>query len=132
MDGTSCPTRDQSLSKLMMGWKYWFFLMLKCLIPTCKPEMNSSMPCTCQMDALTIQITHSMHQTRTKASEHLPVCTHLSEVPRMVLVHHDSVVMLTTSISASSWMLPVLADTAMSSTDVTTLLPVLPETCMTT
>lgn len=34
---TSWPTRDQSLSRLMMGWWYWFFLMLKCLIPTCMP-----------------------------------------------------------------------------------------------
>ena len=47
----------------------------------------------------------------------------------MVLVKHDPVVMLATSISSSSWMLSVLADTTVSSTDVTTLLPVLMQPC---
>jgi hypothetical protein len=55
---------------------------------------------------------------------------HLSKVPRMVFVHHNSVVVLATSISTTSRMLPVLANTAMTSADVTTLLPVFPETCM--
>ena len=47
----------------------------------------------------------------------------------MVLVHHNSVVMLSTGISTSSRMLPVLSDTSVSSTDVPTLLPILPQTC---
>ena len=59
-----------------------------------------------------------------------PSYAHLSKVPRMVLVHHDSVVVLATSISTTSRMLPVLANTAMTSADMTTLLPVFPETCM--
>ena len=37
----------------------------------------------------------------------------LAEVARVVLVKHDPVVVLATSIAAASWMLPVLADTAM-------------------
>ena len=117
----------------MMGWKYWFFLMLKCLIPTCKPAKIPISPCPIHKDAPNICNTYLIHRTKSEqmTQKHLPLCTHLSEVTRMVLVHHDSVVMLTTSISASSWMLPVLADTAMSSTDVTTLLSVLPETCIT-
>ncbi len=57
--------------------------------------------------------------------------THLSKVTRMVLVEHDPVVMLATSITPSTRMLSVLSDTAMASTDVTTLLPVLPQACIT-
>jgi hypothetical protein len=47
----------------------------------------------------------------------------------MVLVKHDTVVVLATSISATTWMLAVLANTTVASADVTTLLAVLPETC---
>ena len=54
---------------------------------------------------------------------------HLSKVPRMVLVHHNPVMVLSTSISTSSRMLPVLSNTSMTSTDVPALLPVLPQTC---
>ena len=39
---------------------------------------------------------------------------HLSEVARVVLVKHDTVVVLATSITATTRVLPVLADTAMS------------------
>lgn len=114
----------------MMGWKYWFFLMLKCLIPTCTPTSNPMRARQCLVKRL--YEPHALCLEHTDLlSACLPQYTHLSKVSRMVLVHHDSVVVLTTSISASSWMLPVLADTAMSSADVTTLLPVLPETCVT-
>lgn len=37
--------------------------------------------------------------------------------------------MLTTSVTATSRMLPVLADTAMTGTNVSPLLPVLPQAC---
>jgi hypothetical protein len=47
----------------------------------------------------------------------------------MVLIKQDTVVVLATSISATSWMLAVLANTTVASADVTTLLAVLPETC---
>jgi len=47
----------------------------------------------------------------------------------VVLVKHDAVVVLATSISATSWVLAVLADTTVASADVTTLLAVLPEPC---
>ena len=55
--------------------------------------------------------------------------THLPEVPRMVLVHHDSVVVLATRISTAARMLPVLADAPMPRTNVPPLLPVLPQSC---
>ena len=55
--------------------------------------------------------------------------SHLSKVPRMVLVHVNSVVMLTSSITATSRMFPVLSNTSMSSTDVTPLFPVLVQVC---
>jgi len=45
----------------------------------------------------------------------------------MVLVHHDAVVVLATSVTAARRMLAVLANAAMAGTDVTTLLAVLVE-----
>lgn len=54
---------------------------------------------------------------------------HLAEVPGMVLVHHDAVVVLTTSVTATARMLPMLADAAMTGTDVAPLLPVLLQVC---
>ena len=56
----------------------------------------------------------------------------LSKVPRMVLVHHNPVVVLSTSVTPTSRMFPVLSNTAMARADVTPLLPVLPETCSAT
>ena len=47
----------------------------------------------------------------------------------MVLVEVDSVMVLTTSVTATTGMLPVLADTAMAGTDVTALLAVLAQPC---
>lgn len=47
----------------------------------------------------------------------------------MVLVEHNPVVMLPSSITPTSRMLSVLSDTAMARTDVTTLFPVLPQAC---
>ena len=55
---------------------------------------------------------------------------HLSEVTRMVLIHHDSVVVLATGVTASTRMLPVLADTTMPGTHVTALLAVLAQPCV--
>ena len=55
--------------------------------------------------------------------------THLSEVSRMVFVHVDSVVVLSSSITTTSWMFPVLANTSVTSTDVTPLFPVLVQVC---
>jgi hypothetical protein len=48
--------------------------------------------------------------------------TNLTEVTRMVLVEIDTVMVLTTSITATTGVLPVLANTTMTSTDVTTKL----------
>ena len=51
----------------------------------------------------------------------------LPEVARVVLVEKDAVVMHTSSISATTGVLPVLADPAMAGADVPSLLPVLLE-----
>lgn len=47
----------------------------------------------------------------------------------MVFVHVDPVVMLTTSITTTSWMLSVLANTSVTGTDVTPLFSVLVQVC---
>jgi len=54
--------------------------------------------------------------------------TDLTEVPRMELIHQNTVVVLATSITTTTRMLSVLADTAMTSTDVPALLAVLGKT----
>ena len=51
--------------------------------------------------------------------------TNLSEVTWMVLVEEDTVVMHTSRVTATSWMLAVLPDTSVTGADVTPLLPVL-------
>jgi len=56
--------------------------------------------------------------------------SHLSKVSRMVFVHVDSVVVLSSSITTTSRMLPVLSNTSVSSTDMTPLFPVLVQVCM--
>ena len=53
----------------------------------------------------------------------------LAEVAGMVLVEHDAVVVLATSVTATARMLPVLPDTSVAGTDMTPLLAVLAETC---
>lgn len=53
---------------------------------------------------------------------------HLSEVTRVELVHQDSVVVLTTSITATSGMLSVFSDTTMTRANVSSLLPVFAQT----
>lgn len=44
--------------------------------------------------------------------------TNLSEISRMVLIHVDSVMVLTTSLTSSTRMLAVLANTAVTHADV--------------
>jgi hypothetical protein len=53
--------------------------------------------------------------------------TDFTKVTGMVLVEENPVVVHTSSITTTSWVLPVLADTSMASTDVPSLLPVLLE-----
>ncbi len=48
--------------------------------------------------------------------------TDLTEITRMVLIKVDAVMMLTTSVTTTTRMLPVLADTTMTSTDVSSKL----------
>lgn len=50
----------------------------------------------------------------------------------MVLVHEDSVVMLTSCITVSTRMLAMLANATVTSADVTALLAVLPQACVNT
>jgi len=54
--------------------------------------------------------------------------TNLTEVSRMVLVHKNAVVVLATGVTASTRMLAVLADTAVTGGDVTALFAVLVKT----
>ncbi len=54
---------------------------------------------------------------------------HLAEVTGMVLVHHDPMVVLPTSVTAATGMLPVLAHTAVSGRHMPALLPVLAQAC---
>jgi hypothetical protein len=49
---------------------------------------------------------------------------YLSEITRMVLVHHDSVMVGTTGVTASTGVTTVLANTTVTSRDVTALLSV--------
>ena len=55
--------------------------------------------------------------------------TNLSEVTWMVFIEHDSVVMLSSCITATSWMLSMLSNTTVSSGHVSSLLSILSETC---
>ena len=64
---------------------------------------------------------------RANAAELL--CTHLAEETRMVLVHHDAVVVLATGVTAAARVLAVLADAAVARGDVAALLAVLAEAC---
>jgi hypothetical protein len=50
----------------------------------------------------------------------------------MVLVHHNPVVVLATSVTATTGVLPVLAHAAMAGADVTALLAVLAQACRAT
>jgi len=47
----------------------------------------------------------------------------------MVFVHHNTVVMLSTGVTTATWTLAVLANTAMASTDVASLLSMFSESC---
>ena len=55
--------------------------------------------------------------------------TNLTEVTWMVFVHHNSMMVHTTSITTTSWMLSMLANTTMAGTHMPSLLPILSETC---
>lgn len=50
--------------------------------------------------------------------------TDLTEVTRMVLIHKNTVMVLTSSITTTSWMLSVLSNTTVTSGDVSSLLSV--------
>jgi hypothetical protein len=49
--------------------------------------------------------------------------TNLSKVTRVILVHEDAVVVLSTGVTATTWVLAVLADATVSTRDVTPLFP---------
>lgn len=50
--------------------------------------------------------------------------TYLSEITRVILIHQNSVMMLTTSITTTTRMGSVFADTTVTRTNVASLLPV--------
>ena len=50
--------------------------------------------------------------------------TDLSEVTRVILVEHDSVVMLSTSVTATTRVLSVLTDTTVTGTHVSALMSI--------
>ncbi len=50
--------------------------------------------------------------------------TYLTEVTRVILIHQNSVVMLTTSITTTTRVSSVLTDTTVTGSDVTSLLSV--------
>lgn len=47
----------------------------------------------------------------------------------MILVHHNAVMVLATSVTAATWVLAVFANAAMACADVPALLPVLLQPC---
>lgn len=59
-----------------------------------------------------------------------PKRTCLSEVTRVVLVEVDAVVVLATGVTATTWVLAVLAHTTVAGRDVSALLAVLLEVCI--
>ena len=50
--------------------------------------------------------------------------TDLSEVTRVILIEEDSVMVLSTSVTTSTRVLPVLTDTTVTGTDVSALMSV--------
>ena len=50
--------------------------------------------------------------------------TYFTKVTRMVFIHQDSVMMLTTCITTTTWMASVLSDTTMTSELMSSLLSV--------
>lgn len=66
----------------------------------------------------------SMKSPRRVASRRA-IVTHLPEVTRVILIHHNSVMVLTTSHTATRRVLAVLADAAVTGGNVTALLAVL-------
>ena len=57
-----------------------------------------------------VEVPHANLKNTGKASELRSKTSHLSKVTRMVLVEIDPVMMLTTGVSATSRVLPVLSD----------------------
>ena len=66
---------------------------------------------------------------KTTCAQRTGASADLAEVAGMVLVEHDAVVVLATSVTATARMLPVLPDTSVAGTDMAPLLAVLAETC---
>jgi hypothetical protein len=95
----SAGTSDQSLSRLMTGFQNWFWsLWTGAVLGGCKTAKAER--------SLLLTVPH----------------TNLSEVTRVVLVNVGPVVVLTTSHTATSGMLPVLSDTSVSGGNVTAVL----------
>ena len=70
-----------------------------------------------------VEVPHANLKNTGKASELRSKTSNLSKVTRMVLVEIDPVMMLTTGVSTTSGMLPVLPDPSVSVRHVTSQLP---------
>jgi hypothetical protein len=90
----------------MMGQWYLFLLKWKWRMPTLTKSV------ACHVTTLLVRKLGARN-------------AYLSEVTGMVFIKHDPVMMLTTSVTAASWMLSVLPNTTMARADMTPLLAVL-------
>merc|ERR1719265_708985 len=62
--------------------------------------------------------------------DHVEVAhTHLTEETWVILVPHDSVVMLATSVATSTWVLPVFSNATMTSVDLAAVPAILLKAC---
>ena len=70
-----------------------------------------------------VEVPHANLKNKGKASKLRSKTSHLSKVTRMVLVEINPVMMLATSVSATSGVLPVLPDPAVAMGHVSSQLP---------
>ena len=131
------PTSAHSLSRLTIGLWYLLGRLLKYRMPTCRQHVLVSAPAPVtapilqknDVDCKPMPDRQPHNSSLIVPATSLRPRSYLAEVARVVLVHHDAVVVLATRISPTAWMLPVLADTAMAGADVSALLAVLVQAC---
>jgi hypothetical protein len=90
------------------------------------PAQPAGGPLHCRRSAATLA---SPAKTDQQPGRLCAGAAHLAKVARVVLVHHDAVVVLATSVAAPARVLAVLADAAVPSADVPPLLAVLTQPC---
>jgi hypothetical protein len=116
----------QSLSTLTPGQWERFLRRWKWRIPTCTDHAAAhAQPRLFVSHRSSHPTEHAATQPRFHATTR--PTAHLSEVTRVELVHQDAVVVLATGVTATSGVLPVLADAAVAGGDVSPLLPIFAE-----